>query len=84
MKIEKMREQFEVWWVQQHFNQLFEDVKEQMFNVWVASRRDAAVEPPKIDISLSGGQTDAWCEGVLYASRKWRDAVEGAGVGVKA
>ncbi len=35
--------EFEAWWDRQPFNRLFEDVKDQMRNVWVASRRELVV-----------------------------------------
>lgn len=38
--------EFEAWWDRQPFNRLFEDVKDQMRNVWVASREELVIELP--------------------------------------
>ena len=38
--------EFEAWWQQQLWRECFEDVKEQMRNVWLASRREQAVVLP--------------------------------------
>ncbi|BCP56267.1 hypothetical protein K32_48840 [Kaistia sp. 32K] len=43
----------------------------------MADRRPISL--PKIDISLSAGISDAFCEGVLYAQRMDREALAAAG-----
>jgi len=35
--------EFEAWWQQQLWRECFEDVKDQMRNVWLASRRELIV-----------------------------------------
>lgn len=35
--------EFEAWWKQQLWHECFEDVKDQMRNVWLASRRELIV-----------------------------------------
>ena len=35
---DRARSEFQAWWSRQSFNAQFEDVKQQMENVWVASR----------------------------------------------
>ncbi len=47
----------------------------------MADRRPVAL--PKIDISLSSGHSDAFCEGVLYAQRLDREALVAQGLKVK-
>ncbi|MBU0792299.1 MAG: hypothetical protein KKC55_17830 [Gammaproteobacteria bacterium] len=37
---------FEAWWARQSFRELFKDVKDQMRNVWVASRRELVIQLP--------------------------------------
>ncbi|WP_417659951.1 hypothetical protein [Pseudidiomarina sp.] len=34
---------FEAWWIRQPHREQFEDVKDQMRNVWLASRRELVV-----------------------------------------
>lgn len=89
-----MRAEFEAWFEslnyyrpdltfgsQEHW---YSDPKvQEAWSIWQASRAAMTVELPKIDISLSTGMSDSWCEGVLHACGKWRDAVEAAGIPVK-
>jgi hypothetical protein len=35
--------EFEAWWIRQPHREQFEDVKDQMRNVWLASRRELVV-----------------------------------------
>jgi len=48
---DSIRAEFNTWWDRQPFNAQFEDVKQQMENVWVASREGCVVELPA-DVSL--------------------------------
>jgi len=43
MHTDKAIAEFEAWWQQQPHREQFEDVKDQMRNVWVASRRELVV-----------------------------------------
>jgi len=38
--------EFEAWWIRQPHREQFEDVKDQMRNVWVASRRELVIQLP--------------------------------------
>ena len=68
--------EFEVWWPKQPHREQFEDLKDQMRNVWLASRAELVVELPS-DRSLSASD-DPW------SVRDWcKHAIETAGVGVK-
>lgn len=49
------------------------------WHFWNAALDGVVLELPKIDVSLSSGHTDSWCEGVLYASRRYREALAAAG-----
>lgn len=44
---EKATAEFETWWPKQLWHECFEDVKDQMRNVWLASRQElvVAIEP---------------------------------------
>ena len=41
--------EFEAWWDRQPHREQFEDVKDQMRNVWLASRQEAVIELPPGD-----------------------------------
>lgn len=43
---DRARSEFNTWWERQPFKDQFADVKEQMGNVWVASREECVVELP--------------------------------------
>ncbi len=43
MHTDKAIAEFEAWWEMQPFREQFEDVKDQMRNVWLASRRELVV-----------------------------------------
>lgn len=43
MHTDKAMAEFEAWWDRQPFHEQFEDVKDQMRNVWLASRRELVV-----------------------------------------
>ncbi|MFP5338167.1 MAG: hypothetical protein ACLGIW_06695 [Gammaproteobacteria bacterium] len=38
--------EFEAWWLKQIWHECFEDVKDQMRNVWLASREEFVIELP--------------------------------------
>jgi hypothetical protein len=57
---EQAHAEFETWWARQPHREQFEDVKEQMRNVWVASRQEAVIElPGKYDKAETQG-AEAW------------------------
>lgn len=43
MHTDKAIAEFEAWWDRQPFREQFKDVKDQMRNVWLASRRELIV-----------------------------------------
>lgn len=46
---DKALSDFNAWWDRQPFRDQFEDMKQQMANVWVASRRELVIElPPQV------------------------------------
>lgn len=47
MHTEQAIAEFEAWWIRQPFHEQFEDVKDQMRNVWLASRRELVIELPE-------------------------------------
>lgn len=73
---DKMREEFEAWWIKQPFHEQFEDVKDQMRNVWRASRAEMVIQMPplmtryeKPDYYLADGVKRA----IEAAGAKWRE-----------
>ena len=44
---DKTDAEFETWWNRQPHREQFEDVKDQMRNVWRASRRELVIELPE-------------------------------------
>ena len=78
MHTDKAIAEFEAWWDRQPHREQFEDVKEQMRNVWLASRRELVIQLPKkvdhtIDVNRAANQTTDKC----------RAAIEAAGVTVR-
>lgn len=72
--------EFEAWWDRQPHREQFEDVKDQMRNVWLASRRELVIELPQPMktppyASYEGGWNDMRGEAT--------DAIEAAGVTVR-
>lgn len=67
--------EFEAWWQQQLGHSRFEDVKDQMRNVWVASRAELTIELPP----LFRGITPE-CQANNNAVQKCRAAIEAAGI----
>jgi len=80
MSTEKAQADFEAWWIKQPFRDQFEDVKDQMRNVWVASRRELVIELPQPlkappYASYEGGWNDMRGEAI--------DAIKSDGLTVK-
>jgi hypothetical protein len=73
---DKALSDFNAWWDRQPFRDQFEDMKQQMANVWVASRRELVIE------LASAYRTDEdgyWVIGRTEARR----SIEAAGVTVR-
>ncbi len=81
---DKALSDFNAWWDRQPFRDQFEDMKQQMANVWVASRADLVIELPE---ERSGPTTylddDARDEGWNDCLKECREAIEAAGGKVK-
>lgn len=67
---DRARSEFNTWWERQPFKDQFADVKEQMGNVWVASREECVVE---IDL-------EEWPTSI---ARQIQQSIEAAGLKVK-
>lgn len=77
---------FNAWWDRQPFRDQFEDMKQQMANVWVASRAEVVVElPPKISAYNTMDNGFVRPEAAEYDSAidDCREAIEAAGLTVK-
>lgn len=73
---DKALSDFNAWWDRQPFRDQFEDMKQQMANVWVASRRELVID------LASAYRTDEdgyWVIGRTEARR----SIEAAGVTVR-
>lgn len=70
--------EFEAWWGRQPHREQFDDLKDQMRNVWLASRRELVIELPP----LFRGITPE-CQANNNAVEKCREAIEAAGVTVR-
>ncbi len=70
--------EFEAWWQQQLGRTHFEDVKDQMRNVWLASRRELVIELPA-QYGIGGLAPDAHDRAIAMC----KDAIEAAGVTVR-
>lgn len=81
--------EFEAWWQQQLWRECFEDVKDQMRNVWLASRRELVIElPPPYPMPEEPEDAfdDSWMDAYHAATGMRRvclAAIEAAGVKVK-
>ncbi len=73
---DKTDAEFEVWWQQQLGRTHFEDVKDQMRNVWLASRRELVIELPERFDKYDSGDWTYWADGVDAA-------IEAAGLTVR-
>lgn len=80
MHTDKAIAEFEAWWDRQPHREQFEDVKDQMRNVWLASRRELVIELPRPDTNMHNGRSDAACELLLEQWGADRAAIEAAGV----
>ena len=74
--------EFEAWWDRQPHREQFEDVKDQMRNVWLASRREWAISLPKRYGLPSIGARPEYAE-YNRAVQDCRAAIEAAGVTVR-
>lgn len=81
MSTEKAQAEFETWWNRQPHREQFEDVKDQMRNVWAASRDELVIELPYDSDSLNGEHQ--YVTGRRDAIAECRYAIEAAGLTVK-
>lgn len=73
MHTDKAIAEFEAWWDRQIWHECFEDVKDQMRNVWLASRRELVIElPDRMDST-----------GCTHVIESCRAAIEAVGVTVR-
>ena len=77
MHTDKAIAEFEAWWDRQPFHAQFEDVKDQMRNVWLASRRELVIELPE---EFDSGYTRPE---MAMVSQEVREVIEAAGVTVR-
>ncbi len=79
MHTDKAIAEFEAWWDRQSFREQFEDVKDQMRNVWLASRMELVVKMPGKYSPAETDGAEAWniCHDCCQA------AIEAAGVMVR-
>ena len=77
MHTDKAIAEFEAWWDRQPHREQFEDVKDQMRNVWLASRRELVIDLPERFDKYDSGDWTYWADGVDAA-------IEAAGVTVRA
>ena len=73
MHTDKTDAEFEAWWQQQLGRTLFEDVKDQMRNVWRASRAEMVIQLPD----------PSTIRDIAYYRADVQDAIEAAGVTVR-
>ena len=73
MHTDKAIAEFEAWWDRQPFREQFKNVKDQMRNVWLASRREMVIQLP--DPSKA--------RDIAYYKADIADAIEAAGVTVR-
>jgi len=75
---DKALSDFNAWWDRQPFRDQFEDMKQQMANVWLASRRELVIElPPGVPDNPKIRQDRN------KAINECRAAIEAAGVTVR-
>jgi hypothetical protein len=77
---DKTDAEFEAWWQLQPHREQFEDVKEQMRNVWRASRAEMVIELPE-DRRVRNLWAEAAGADMAYndAVEECRNAIEAAG-----
>jgi len=78
---DKTDAEFEAWWIKQPHREQFEDVKDQMRNVWAASRRELVIELN--DISMSQYASVSSFRAAETMRKEDRAAIEAAGVTVR-
>ena len=92
MHTDKAIAEFEAWWDRQLWRECFEDVKDQMRNVWLASRRELVIELPEPPMPPMPEDEDdveefeameAIAGAQLRMLGKCRRAIEAAGVTVR-
>jgi len=76
MHTDKAIAEFEAWWLKQIWHECFEDVKDQMRNVWLASRRELVIELPEEVANVTNKDFEAGRDAVVAA-------IEAAGVTVR-
>ena len=81
MHTDKAIAEFEAWWGRQPFREQFEDLKDQMRNVWLASRRELVIELN--DISMSQYASVSSYRAAEAMRFDCIDAIEEAGVTVR-
>lgn len=70
--------EFEAWWDRQPHREQFADLKDQMRNVWLASRRELVIPLPA-QYGIGGLAGDAHDRAIAMC----KDAIEAAGVTVR-
>ena len=81
MHTDKAIAEFEAWWDRQIWHECFEDVKDQMRNVWLASRRELVIELN--DISMSQYASVSSFRAAEAMRKEDCAAIEAAGVTVR-
>jgi len=80
MHTDKAIAEFESWWDRQPHREQFEDLKDQMRNVWLASRRELVIRlPAKPDADTFTRVQSAYWQGI----DKVASQAEAAGVTVR-
>jgi len=74
MHTDKAIAEFDAWWIRQPFHEQFEDLKDQMRNVWVASREELVIQLPA-QYGIGGLASDAHDRAIAMC----KDAIEAAG-----
>lgn len=78
MHTDKAIAEFEAWWDRQPHREQFEDVKDQMRNVWQASRRELVIELPQ-PFSAAACRASLALRDKNEMLRECRAAIEAAG-----
>ncbi len=83
MHTDKAIAEFDAWWDRQPFREQFEDVKDQMRNVWVASRRELVIDLPEDGTAKMSRFARVFVCYHWATRRKICAAIEAAGVTVR-
>jgi hypothetical protein len=77
---DKTDAEFEAWWIKQPHREQFENVKDQMRNVWVASRAEMVIVLPE-ETNVRNHWAEAAGADMAYndAIQECRAAIEAAG-----